>query len=120
MKPLPKHISHNDSHLFSPFAILPNVLSIAFVIGCYYLLLSNNIMPDKQVFFYWTMKVIIGFNILAASARSLFAPIFAVLIGILSLFTSTVYNITLITSAESWQLIMVALVGFVILITFRL
>lgn len=117
---LPRHLSHDDKTLFSLYAILPNLFVIIITIGAYLVLLNNDIMPDKQIFFYWTMKVIVGFNILAASARSFVAPSLALIAGIAGLFTSMHYDITLITSANSWQLIILAGVGFVITISSRL
>ncbi|MDR3490458.1 MAG: hypothetical protein P4M12_00280 [Gammaproteobacteria bacterium] len=117
---LPKHLSHDDKTLFSLYSILPNIFVILIAVGAYLILLNNDVMPDKQIFFYWTMKIIIGFNVLAASARSFVAPGLTLIAGIAGLFTSMHYDITLITSANSWQLIILAGVGFVITISSRL
>lgn len=100
--------------------IIPNAIIIAVVLGVYFFLASNYLFPDWISIIYWTAKVIVGFEIIRASARSLAAPILTLAAGLLLLFMMQVYNINLVTMSDAWQLLIMAGVGFVIAILVRL
>lgn len=104
-------IRGSEGMLADLLSILPNIIYIALFIGAYYLITTRNLFPDWITYIYWGTKVVVAYNIIAASARSLFAPFFALSAGLLCLFTSTVYQITLISSQDAWQVIVVAGIG---------
>lgn len=109
--------------LFGILCIIPNVIAIAVFIGAYYYFIySQQLFPDYTSYIYWTMKILVGYNIIAASARSFVAPILTIGCAVLCLFTSEYYAITLvaITSAEAYQLILIGVIGLLITIMLKL
>lgn len=111
---------HKKSRLFAVLPIIPHLIIIALVFGGYYYITQNNLFPLWSTYIYWGMKLIIGFEILAIAALSLWGPILALLTGLSILFTTQVYDINLVTSADGWQLIIVSLIGLIVTIIIKL
>lgn len=109
----PKHKKSFDIKL-SLLRIISNLIIIAILIGFYYFCKTNNLFPYWINHIYYAVKIIVALQILYASARSLLAPMLALLIGLISLFTIQVYQINLITLAETSQLLGVAVIGFLV------
>ncbi len=111
---------NTDAYLFDLISIIPNIIAIIIFVVLYHYFLKLNILVNDRVVVYWTVKILIAYNIISAARYSLLAPTLALAVGLISLFTSAIYDITLMNSAETWQLIMVALVGFAITILLKL
>lgn len=98
-------------------SILINLIAIAVFIGAYYyFIVQQGMFSDWATYIYWGMKVLVGYNIIAASARSLLAPILTALIGIASLAAPYIQMISPISASDTWQLLAMSIVGLVIYI----
>jgi hypothetical protein len=106
------HKYHNP--LFPFYPILWHIILIALTIGGYYYLSTNYLFPEWIDYIYYGGKAFIALLIILASARSALMPIFTLFGGLLILFTIQVYDITLVSSADAWQLIIMSFVGLVI------
>lgn len=106
----------NHDGLFSIKSIVPHLILIAIIIGCYYFLYSSNLFLGWIDYAYYGGKALIALIIILASARSGMMPIVALIGGLLILFISQVYDITLTSPADAWELLIMALVGLVITI----
>lgn len=111
---------HKKSSLFAITPLIPHLIIIALVFVGYYYINQNNLFPLWTNYIYWGMKLIIGFEVLAISALSLWGPILALFTGVFILFTTQVYDINLVTSADGWQLIIVSLIGLLVTIIIKL
>jgi hypothetical protein len=100
--------------LFAILPILINLIVIAVLIAVYYVIIHANFLPDYQTYIYWTVNVLISYNILAASARSFLAPIVTILIAGFILITIYSYNGAYLSVNEDWQLLGVGVVGLLI------
>lgn len=110
-------------HSRGSFAIMPLIsplLIIAIALGAYYYIMTNSLFPEWIDTIYWAVKIVVGFEILAAAARTFWGPILALISGFALLYATKVYDISLATSADGWQLITVALVGFLVTIIVKL
>jgi hypothetical protein len=115
-----ERMTKKGSRVFAIGPIIPHLIIIAIVWGIYYYIVINNYFPEWPDYIYWGTKIIIGFEILAASARSLWGPILGVIAGVVLLFTIQVYDISLITTTDAWQIIAASLVGFLVTIIIKL
>lgn len=106
--------------LFSIGPILLNLIVIAILVGAYYYILNNFLFIDYLNYIYWTINVLITYNIIAASARSFLAPILAILVALGSVVTTNMYGISFLSNAEFWQLLIVGGIGFFITIMLKL
>lgn len=109
----------NHDNLFSLRSIIPHIILIAIIICTYYFLSTQDLFPQWIDYIYYGGKAMIAFIIILASARSGMMPIFALASGLLILFTCQVYDITIISSADAWELLTMAFVGLVITILFK-
>jgi hypothetical protein len=106
--------------LFPIVPILINIIAIVVLSVGYYYASQNYIFADYQTYIYWAVNVLITYNIVAASAKSLIAPILALLVALVSIYLANTYNINFLSYAEFWQLIIVSVIGFLISIMLRL
>lgn len=107
--------------LFALTPLISPLLIMAVVLGLYYyLILVKDFFPDWQVYIYWGVKVILAFEILAISARTLWGPILALAVGIGLLLAEKTMALSYVTPADSYQLIAVAVVGFLVTIIVKL
>lgn len=111
---------YKDKTWFSVTPIIPNIIVIAIALGIYYFLISHYLFPEWLNVIFWVVKIIIAFEIIRASARSLVAPLLALSIGLLLLFAIQVYYLSAISSSDAWQLIMMSGVGFIITVLVKL
>ena len=109
----------SKSPLFAFFPILPQLVVIALCLGLYYAMVHYYFFFSWGVYIYYGLKLIIGYEILSASARSLALPLSALVFGLLILFTNNVYINTLMNTDTAWELNAVALVGILIAIFVR-
>ncbi|MES2217456.1 MAG: hypothetical protein V4501_03495 [Pseudomonadota bacterium] len=100
--------------LFAILPILLNVIVIAILVGAYYFITHSNLFPEYQTYIYWTVNVLVSYNILAASARSFVAPIITILIASFILITIYSFNGAYLSVNEDWQLLGVGVVGLLI------
>jgi len=108
----------NHDNLFSINAILPHVTLIALIIGGYYYVSVNDFFPQWIDYVYYGGKAIIALTIITGSARSGMMPILALIVGLLILFTSQVYDIslTLVSPGDAWEILVMAFIGLIITI----
>ncbi len=106
----------NHDNLFSIKTILPHIALIALIIGGYYYLSANDLFPQWIDYVYYGGKAFIALIIILGSARSGMMPILALTAGLLILFTSQVYDITLILPADVWEILVMAFLGLIITI----
>ena len=106
--------------LFDFSSIIPHLIITAIVLGIYYYITKNGYFPEWSDYIYWGVKIIIGFEVLAAAARSLWGPIIGLLTGLGILFTVPMYNLTLVTTADGWQLIVASLIGILVTIVVKM
>jgi hypothetical protein len=106
----------NHDNLFSIKTILPHIALIALIIGGYYYLSVNDLFPQWIDYVYYGGKALIAFIIILGSARSGMMPTLALISGLLILFTSQVYDITLVSSADAWEILIMAFIGLIITI----
>lgn len=104
--------------LFVP--IIPNIVIITIAVGIYYLIATNNLFVDWLNVIFWIVKIIIAFEIITGSARSLLAPILAFISGLLLMYILQVYNMDFISISDAKQLLAMSGVGFVITLLVRL
>lgn len=107
----------NTNNLFSFKRIIPNIIIVIIILALYYLYLHQHsyfLEWDKQIG--WAVKIILAYEILESSARSLLAPIFTLLIGFVLYAIDFLYQIDWITSDVTWEVIIIALLGFLVTI----
>jgi hypothetical protein len=106
--------------LFAITPIIPHFFIVAIVLVIYYYITNHGLFPEWADYIYWGLKIIIGFEVLAAAARSFWGPILALLCGLGFIFSMQVYNLQIVTLADAWQLIIIAAIGFLVTIIVKL
>lgn len=102
-------------------SILINVIAVAALIGIYYYVVTYNVYEEKQTYIYWIINVLISYNILVASTRSVWAPLLSVLGGVFGIYElGSPHAISFLTSAECWQLAILGVIGLLITFSLRL
>lgn len=104
----------NHNNLFSIKAILGHLILIVLIIGIYYYLFINDLFPQWIDYIYYGGKALIALIIILGSARSAMMPIIALIAGLLILFTSQFYDITLLSHTDDWEVLVMAFVGLII------
>lgn len=113
-RPVPK-----KRELFAIAPLIPHLFIIAIACGIYYFIFKNQYFPYWITYIYWGVKIIVGFEVLAAAASTLWGPILGIISGVLILFANQVYASTLFTAADAWQLIIVSAIGFLVTIKLK-
>jgi hypothetical protein len=99
---------------FPIMPILINIVAIIVLIVIYKYIVRVNLLPDYRNYIYWTVNVLISYNILVASTRSFIAPILTLIIAGFILMTIYSYNGAYLSVNEDWQMLGVGVVGFII------
>jgi hypothetical protein len=94
--------------------ILPHLLIIAVCIGLYYAMINFYLFFEWGIYIYYAIKLVVGFEILSAGARSYLVPVGALLLGLAVLFTNCIYLTTLMNTDTAWELSIVAFVGILL------
>jgi hypothetical protein len=119
-----KTAADDEKHYFAIMPILLNIIAVVVLGGFYYFIVKNELFPAYLNYIYWTINIIISYNILAASARSLWAPLISVLLGGAGIFfanSSTVIPlVSALTAAQCWQLAALGVAGLLITFALRL
>jgi hypothetical protein len=105
--------------LFAFVPIIINIIAIAVFIAAYWYVHLLHLIPDYINVAYWAMNVLVTYNIIAASARSLLAPILALLVAGAAYFVAIQYNMVYLTQAEIIQLAIVGAIGVVVTFMLR-
>ena len=92
---------------------------IAIIMGTYYFLSNQDLFPQWIDYIYYSGKALIAFIIILASARSGMMPILALIGGLLILFTCQLYDISILSSTDAWELLIMAFIGLVITILIK-
>ncbi len=117
----PPIVAREEKSLLNIGSILINIIAIAALVGIYYYILAHDMYEDKQNYIYWTINVLISYNILIASTRSLWAPLLSVLAGVFGIFAvGSPHAITFLTNAQCWQLAILGIIGLLITFSLRL
>ena len=103
-----------DAGWFAITPALPQLIVIGIVFGCYYYINKNGYFPLWITWIYYGSKVLIGLEIIVAGAKSLVVPLLAIALGGLNFYLVEVHDFRLITDAEAWQLIGIAVVALII------
>jgi hypothetical protein len=105
--------------LFPIATILINIIAIAVFIAAYWYVKKLNLIPDYINFAYWAMNVLVTYNIIAGSARSLVMPLLALAIAGAAYYFASQYNIYYMTQNEIIQLGVVGAIGLVVTFMLR-
>jgi hypothetical protein len=101
--------------------VIPNLLVIAACLGLYYVMVNYYLFFQWGIFIYYAIKLIIAYQILAASKKSIIVPLGALFIGLTPLiYAGNIYINTAMTTHTAWQLTIVGLIGLLISILVRI
>ena len=106
-----------QSETSNRFSITPTfgpIVLIAITVAVYYYLASHSLFPFWISKIYLGLKIFIALEIVIGSAKTMMMPILTLIVGLLLLFVSQVYDINLIAATECWQLIFAAVFGFLV------
>ena len=117
--PKAKKVSMSKNPWFPLRPILPQLTIIAVCVGLYYAMIHFYLFFEWGIYIYYALKLVVGFEILFASFRSLLLPLAALCLGLAVLFTNSLYLNTLMNTDTAWQLSAVALVGILITVFIR-
>lgn len=113
-----QQFNHNKIHgpLFNIFPIIHRIIIVAFVVFVYYWLVSNYLFLDWIKYIDYAVKIIIVYEIIAGSMRTLLAPLLGVLCGVAMLIACDGYGYTnvFISTVNAWGLIIVSIIGSLI------
>ncbi len=116
MKSYKKMPHHHNGSLFSFTAILPHIILVIAALAGYYYINSRGLFPAWSQYIYYGLKIFIVLEIILASARSLLAPIITLVTGLIILFFDPIYKFALVSTADGWQLIIVAIIGYLVML----
>ena len=102
--------------LFALLPVLPQVIIIAVCVGLYYAMIYFYLFFEWGIYIYYALKLVIAFELISSSFRSLLLPLAALCLGLSVLFTNCIYLNTLMNADTAWQLNTVALAGILITI----
>ena len=103
-----------NGHLFSFFSIFPHIILILMIIGGYYYLSLHSLFPAWIDYIYNGGRGLIVFLVILGSARSALMPVITLISGLLILFTTQMYTITLVSSVDGSELVILSFIGLVI------
>lgn len=107
-------MGYNKNGLFSVRPIITPIILIAIAIGVYYYIDTHYLFPKWLYTIYIIMKCFVALQIIVGSARSLLMPILALLAGAGLLFLIQKHGFVLVSTLTAWQLMITAMVGFVV------
>jgi hypothetical protein len=116
-----------NGSLFAIVPVLTNIIAvIVFIAAYYYVFVQRQMYPEYSLYAYWGLKVLIAYNILVASMRSLWAPLLALAVGVAGLYVNSVTAVPYIlsylniSSADAWQVIGAGIIGALITLAMKL
>lgn len=113
--PKPKKITAFKRPLFSLRPILPQLAIIAVCVSFYYAMIHFYLFFAWGFYIYYALKLVIAYEILVASVRSLLVPLCSLILGLaVLLFTNCIYLNTLMNTDTAWQLSATGLAGVLI------
>lgn len=116
-KPLFKHNEMDRAYkrhsLFAFTSVIPQIIIIAIVFGCYYYIHLKGYFPHWITFMTYGVKAIIALEILIAAAKSLIVPLLAIALGGVNLYLIQNAQIETISNNDSWQLIIMGIIGII-------
>jgi hypothetical protein len=92
-------------------SILPNLIFVAVIIAAYWYMYTHYLFTDYINYIYWTVNVLVTYNIIAASARSIIPPILALITAAVVFFAPTLIALTM---PEFYQLLVVGIIGVIV------
>ncbi len=101
---------------FAIMSILPNLIFVAVIVTAYWYMYSRYLFADYINYIYWTVNVLVTYNIIAASARSILAPILALIVAAVAFFVPT---LVVLTMPEFYQLLAVGTIGLLVFIVLK-
>ena len=120
-----KVAAEEGKQYFAISTILLNLIAIVVLGGVYYFIVTHELFPSYQNYIYWTINVLISYNIIIASTRSLWAPLLSTAVGALGIYSHSSSSMLLdilrpLTDAQCWQLAILGVVGLLICFALRL
>jgi len=106
--------SSNNHGLFAIAPIIPQIIIIAIVFSVYYYINAKGYFPLWTNYIYYGVKIIIALEIIIAGAKSLVGPLLAIVLGALNLYLLQVQDIGYISTDDSWQLIVIGAIAFIL------
>ncbi len=118
----PRNINgvEEQNGLFDLQPIIINIIAIIILVGAYFIILQKDMFDPYLTYIYWTVNVLVSYNIIAASARSLLAPLLALGISLVLYYALTKYGVVILSIKELWQLFGLAIVGFFLTLFLKL
>jgi hypothetical protein len=116
-----KSDSDSEAYSFLDIPFILNLFAVLVLAGGYYYIIFNNLFPDYQTYIYWTVNVLISYNILVASTRSFIAPLLTIIAGAFGILAAgSPHAIEFLSIAECWQLAILGAIGLLITFVLRL
>jgi hypothetical protein len=112
--------SLEEKHWFSLIPIIPNIIFVAILVAAYWYITTHYLFADYITIIYWTVNVLITYNIIAASARSFLAPLLGFAAALFTEVASKKYGIDILSQAEFWQLVVTSAIGIIIAVILKL
>ena len=112
--------SHEEKSWFNIVPILPNIIFVAIIIAAYWYIHTHYLFPDYINIIYWVVNVLVTYNLIAASARSIIAPLLGFAIALLCELYAKQYGVDILSQAEFWQLVVTSAIGIIIAFILKL
>lgn len=97
-------------------AILPNLIFVIVIVAAYWYMYTHYLFSDYINYIYWAVNILVTYNIIAASARSIIAPVITLIVAAVVFFAPT---ILVLTMPEFYQLLVVGIVGLLVFIVLK-
>lgn len=106
---------NSTKNMYAILPLIPRIIIIAIVASTYYYINTHYLFTQWEPYLYYGVKIIIAYQILRASARTMLAPILTVIAAFLLLFIDQIFQFETIHASDALQLIIVAIIGFFVL-----
>ncbi|MEO8401293.1 MAG: hypothetical protein ABI597_05770 [Gammaproteobacteria bacterium] len=105
---------------FAILSILPQIIIAGLFFGIFYYINNHGLFTQWIDYINWTIKIIIAFQLLIASARSLIAPLLALALAGIDLYFIQSTGDAWLSSSDAWELIIAGVIGLMITIIVKL
>jgi hypothetical protein len=112
--------SHEEKSWLNIIPILPNIIFVAILITAYWYISTHYLFADYINIIYWVVNVLVTYNLIAASARSILAPLLGFAAALLTEVYGKKYGVDILSQAEFWQLVVTSAIGVIIAFILKL
>ena len=109
----------NYNGLFAIRPILSQIVIIAIIFGIYSYINAKGYFPHWKTYIYYGIKGLIAAEVLIAATKSLTGPLLAMLIGGVTLYLFQTNALLIISTNDSWQLIIIGAVACLLTLVIR-